>query len=111
MIRKVLGMGSAVVAVLGLNAILPAGAARPSFSVTCNAYPGDTVVTVEGGTDTVHLDYYTTEDQFAGSPGFVDVRSRTATQATFDAAAYVIVQTLDHQGNLIRDDGTHYTCT
>jgi len=79
--------------------------------VTCNAYPGDTVVTVEGGTDTVNLEYHTAEDQFAGSPGFVDVRSRTATQATFDAAAYVIVQTLDHQGNLIHDDGIRYPCS
>ena len=111
MIRKVFGVVVAVGAVLGLNAAVPARAARPSFSVTCNVYPGDTVVTVEGGTDTVHLDYYMADDTFDGSPGDIAVRSKTATQATFDAAAYVIVQTLDHQGNLIHDDGVHYPCS
>jgi hypothetical protein len=111
MIRKVLGAVVAVGAVLGLSAVVPAGADKPSFSVTCNAYPGDTVVTVEGGTNTVQLDYYMTDGTFAGSPGLVDVRGRTATQASFDAGAYVIVQTLDHQGNLIHDDGIHYPCS
>ena len=111
MIPKVLGAVVVVGAVLWLNAIMPAGAVKPSFSVTCNVLPGDTVVTVEGGTDAVHFDYYTVEDVFAGSPGNVDVRGRTATSPTFDAAAYVIVQTFDHQGNLIHDDQIHYPCT
>jgi hypothetical protein len=111
MVRNVLGTVIAVVAVLGLNAVAPAGAVKPSFSVACNLYPGDTVVTVEGGTDTVHLDYYMADGTFDGSPGDVDVRGRTATQASFDAAAYVIVKTFDHQGTVIYDDQIHYACS
>jgi hypothetical protein len=111
MIRKVLGTVIPVVAVLGLSAVVPAGAVKPSFSVSCNAYPGDTVVTVEGGTDTVHLDYFMADGTFAGSPGDLDARGRTVTQASFDGGDYVVVQTFDHQGNVIHDDQTHYVCS
>ncbi len=111
MIQKLLGTVIAAAAVLGLNAAVPAGAVKPSFSVTCSVYPGDTVVTVEGGTDTVHLDYYMADDTFAGSPGDLDARGRTVTQASFDGGDYVVVQTFDHQGNVIHDDQTHYACT
>ena len=111
MIRKCFGPVIAVVAVLGLSAVAPAGADKPSFSVTCNIYPGDTVVTVEGGTATVHLDYFMADGTFAGSPGDVDVLRKTATQASFDGGDYVVVTTLDHQGNVVHDDQIHYPCS
>ena len=111
MIRRILGTVIAVVAVLGLNAVVPAGAVKPSFSVSCNLFPGDTIVTVEGGTDTVHLDYFMVDGTFAGSPGDLDVRGRTVTQTSFDGGDYVVVQTFDHQGNVIHDDQTHYACS
>jgi len=111
MIRKVFATVIPVVAVLGLSAVVPAGAVKPSFTDSCNAYPGETVVTVEGGTDTVHLDYFMADGTFAGSPGDLDARGRTVTQASFDGGDYVVVQTFDHQGNVIHDDQTHYACT
>jgi len=33
------------------------------------------------------------------------------TQASFDGGDYVVVQTFDHQGNVIHDDQTHYVCS
>ena len=40
-----------------------------------------------------------------------DIRPPDEMEANLDGGDYVIVQTLDHQGNVIHDDQTHYACS